>query len=310
MKMTKVLFGAAVLAMVFGFASCKNEDDDPEGAISWNLLHTKATVEYDNVNGYTQDSGTDAKSGNSGVYRAFKRTTNKHISALMAMTFNESKNAKGTYTAGKDAGVLGFVWDLKSKTSTDTDDSATESFFIVGVRNNNGTLQYYVSKYFNISNKQALNFGVATANSKTDYSALSTDVTTGTTAGEWDITNGFKNITGATITDTATVWVDVYPKYAGNTKYGQAQSRATDAYSAADDGSFLVSIYVADPEKNESATPVETITIPATVTGYAGEPDQTKNAAYVNVYSGKAVSGVLEFADTYAEAEPIEEDAE
>ncbi|MBQ3966750.1 MAG: hypothetical protein II684_07970, partial [Treponema sp.] len=71
MKMTKkVLFGAAILAMVFGFASCKNEDDANEMIKGSGSNYTIA---------YTNDSSETS--------RGYSSTKMGHDGALVKFTF-------------------------------------------------------------------------------------------------------------------------------------------------------------------------------------------------------------------------------
>lgn len=323
MKMTrKVLFGAAILAMVFGFASCKNEDDDPEGAISGS--NNKYTVFYDNTNGYAADKDADAKDGSStGVYRAWKRTSLKHLGALTKITLKKGSSAEG---AGKNSGVMGFAWDLQTAAGTETDaDSTAETFNVVGVRNNNGTLQAYVSRFYNITNKQANNFGATTLTSNpAEYP---------TGAKEFDVTkaatgSSFVNLKSGVTGDDVSIWVDVTVKLTDDQASSQEGLAATLTAAGQNPawvaGAWAVAFYTSDPTAS-NATPDKVVIIPAAGTsgigsGYAATADSTKKvtainksssqkkqAVYTNIYKGHILSGEWNYADTYHLVEPIAE---
>lgn len=319
MKMTKkVLFGAAILAMVFGFASCKNEDDDPEGAIKGS--NNDYTVSYDNTNGY----GTEADKKDSsltGVYRAWKRTSLKHLGALTKITLNKGSAAEG---AGKNSGVMGFAWDLQTATGGESSsDSTSESFNVVGIRNNNGTLQAYVSRFYNITNKQANNFGATTAASKlTAYPSTATeyDVTKDTTGATWVTLKS--GVTG----DTADVWIDVTVKLTDGESDKQKGLSQTLAAVASDAnwtaGAWAIAFYTSDPA-TATTTPVKTVIIPAAsatnlgscyaavadttkkIAAIASSGSQKKQAVYANIYKGHILNGAWKYADTYFKVEPV-----
>ena len=328
MKMTKVLFGAMALTMVLGLASCKNEDDDPEGAIT-KVNSDNYTVYYDNANGY----GTEADKKDtslSGVYRAWKRTSLKHLGALTKITLKAGKDtSKADSKAGNKSGVMGFAWDLMD---SDSDDKA-ETFNVVGIRNWDGTLQVYVSRYYNVSNKQANNFGATTLTAKGSGATIASTAVTGTV--EWDVSDGFKTIGSAGSADTVDVWVDVaiVPPSADLTsdtdfkKYGTYSTRNYSAYPTAV-GSWVIAIYTEDPSTVTSGTAMEPknfFVIPAATatsvgsgydadgtngTKFSSSSNQKRQAVYANIYQGATLSGEWNYSKTYLEAEVIEEDAE
>lgn len=319
MKMTKkVLFGAAILAMVFGFASCKNEDDDPEGAIKGS--NNDYTVFYDNTNGYSADKSADAKdAAPAGVYRAWKRTSLKHLGALTKITLKAGKDTGSVASnAGKNSGVMGFAWDLQTATGGETSsDSTAENFNVVGIRNYNGTLQAYVSRFYNITNKQNNNFGVTTANSKTtDFAAVPT------VASEYDVSGGFKSLGLTPNGAEAIIWVDVAivpPTTASDSdkaKCGTASTRALSEYTSAAPGSWVIAIYDSDPKTATSnLTPkgkwvINAKTASAAGSGYDASSislstSQKKQAVYANIYKGATLSGAWNYADTYFKVEPV-----
>ncbi len=142
MKMVKkILFGAVALAAVLSLASCGLKDDE-EGAITGSGNTYK--VKYENSN----------KDDN---YRAYKSTTFKHAGALVKVTFNKTDIG---------ASKMGVIFGLTEKKAADGK-SKLRDFYIIGL----GTLDksnFYVSKYINISDIQAENFGAKTTAADTE----------------------------------------------------------------------------------------------------------------------------------------------
>jgi len=326
MKLSKKILAAfsatALLATASFFTSCSDDDeDDPEGAITGS--NNSYTVDYDNTNGYSADTEADAKdSSSTGVYRAWKRTSLKHLGALTKITLKTGNGA-----AGKNDGVMGFAWDLQTKTGTETtEDTTAETFNVVGVRNKDGKLQAYVSRYYNVTNKQANNFGAKTQT--TDVTAYPTD------AVEYDVTGGFQSlgITTASTDTEVSVWVDVAivpPTDTSDSKKedcGTASTRALSEYTGAEPGSWVIAIYSEDPSASETTlTPKFTEVIPAASStglgsGYAATADdsnniqainlsssQKKQAVYANIYKGGHLVGAWNYAKTYFLDEVVEE---
>lgn len=142
MKMVKkILFGAVALAAVLSLASCGMKDDD-EGAITG--AGNTYKVKYENSD----------KDNN---YRAYKSTTFKHAGALVKVTFNKTDIG---------ASKMGVIFGLTENKSADGK-SKTRDFYIIGL----GTLDksnFYVSKYTNIADIQAENFGATTTAKDTE----------------------------------------------------------------------------------------------------------------------------------------------
>ena len=323
MKMTKkVLFGAAILAMVFGFASCKNEDDDPEGAIKGS--NNDYAVSYDNTNGYAADVDGDTKDTSfTGVYRAWNRTTWKHLGALTKITLSKGSESEG---AGLNSGVMGFAWDLQTADGADAvSDQSKETFNVVGLRNYGGYLSYYVSRYYNISDKQKNNFGATTSvTSVASYPTVATeyDVTKDQKKSTWVNLNDQKL---ASSTSETSVWIDVAACLpVVDAKLIQAQTLAAvknDSKWTA--GAWVVAFYMSDPTESADVTPVDYVIIPAATSsdlgsGYAAAADSTnkiqkidksgsqkKQAVYANIYKGHILKGSWHYAATYKEAEAI-----
>ena len=332
MKLTKkLLLASAVLcAASLGFMACDNEDD-PEGAITGSNNSYK--VYYNNANGYVPKQGeedADIKTGIPGVYRAWNRTSLKHLGALTKITLNSGLDTNGQASkGGKNSGVMGFAWDLKSEDDKDSD-SASETFNVVGIRNYNGNVQAYLSRFYNVTEKSKNNFGATTltGNGKKGVSATITaaDVT-GTV--EWDISNGsdggFVTLMEDPKTDTLDLWVDVAikPKAADlasssfDGKFGQRLTRMVDGYDDAAAGSWVIAIYDADPSLESTGVSHRKASwiIPATSAASLGSgyneggtnsaealdtsKNQKKQAVYANIYKGATLSGEWNYAKTY-----------
>lgn len=111
--------------------------DDTEGVIKGR--DNDYVVEYDNT-GKT-------------LYRAYKETAFKHAGAIVKVTFDN---------ANVGASKMGVIFDLKAN----KDDKDAKDFYIIGVNpsaKNSETANFYVSKYTNVTDIQAENFGTKLA---------------------------------------------------------------------------------------------------------------------------------------------------
>ena len=134
MKMVKkVLMGLAVIAMAFSFVGCIPQVDDSEGAISGS--NGKYSINYKN------ESTSDK-------YRAYKSTAMDHAGALVKVTFNDT-----------DCGTskMGVIFDLHDVDKKD--ESKGKDFYIIGLGANRTGHNFYVSKFTNVTDLQAINFG-------------------------------------------------------------------------------------------------------------------------------------------------------
>lgn len=295
MKMTKrVLLTAAVMAAAaFGFMGCGDaDDDDPNEMFSSGV--NNFDIEYNNTD--------------SSVSRGVNVTAGNHKGAFIKATM-EKQDGNG--------GVLGFMWDITVDGSAETAEVGNTkpwSFWLIGL--NYGTasnsttseLKYYVSKYKNVTDKQAPNFGATTAANLAGFNAA-TGVSeyVKKTAFTSFVPNGGVN-GAAAITNTTdkawTVYIDI------------AQSVDTNGNV---DGGFTVRLY--DPVTVGDASKVnETewgnkylakIDITPSETGYTSSSIKQKQlGVYANVYGNSYVKGSFKYADTYAQAEVAEADAE
>ena len=133
MKMVKkLLLGLVAVATVLTLVSCDgllNKDDDA-GAIKGS--GKKYKVSYKNE--------TDV------AYRAYKATTLKHAGGLVKVSFDS--NNVGT-------SKMGIIFDLKDD---DANEGARE-FYIIGLNPSSSVKNFYVSKFTNVTDIQAANFG-------------------------------------------------------------------------------------------------------------------------------------------------------
>lgn len=318
MKLTKklLLASAALCAASLGFMACGNDEDDPEGAITGSNNSYK--VYYENPNGYGTDSDIkDTKQ--TGVYRAWNRTSLKHLGALTKITLNKGVGNDGKLSnAGANSGVMGFAWDLKGATDSD---SASETFNVVGIRNYGGKVQAYLSRYYNVTNKNENNFGAGTT-----VKTSPTTEPSGTV--EWDISNGFVNLKDAPATETLDLWVDVAIKPVDDSDEGQAFTRTIADYVSSETGSWIVAIYDTDPSKGgvTESNLLHSWIIPAATTSSLGSgystngvngsekldmsKSQKKQAVYANIYKYATLSGEWHYDKTYHLANVAPVDAE
>ena len=138
MKMVKkVLMGLALAGAVLALAGCVPQADDTEKAIKKNSL-TKYTVDYKN------ESTTDK-------YRAYKNATTAHAGALVKVTFEETDDATNK---------MGVIFNLK-ETKDKKNKVSNREFYIIGLGTTpeNGAANFYVSKFSNVTDIKADNFG-------------------------------------------------------------------------------------------------------------------------------------------------------
>ena len=261
MKLSKILMsGALVAALAFGVMGCKAEDDDDE---------LKA------LSGSNNDYSVDFKNEGNDVYRAYHTTTFKHAGALCQVTMNTSNGGKG---------AMGYIWDLESNSTRA--EKEPRRFFIVGFNydyTEKGKVAYYVSRYSNVTDIEAKNFG-ATSN-------------------------------GAAANGDLTMTFDVYED--GEFTVDENGKKKYTSYN----GGFVVDIYNGKIETADlkTASKVKSVKIPAADVGYwTAESDVTKpicgasanqkqGAVYVNVYKGNTLKGKWHYADTYMAAEVVED---
>lgn len=148
MKMVKkVLMGLAIAASVLALAGCVPQADDTEKAITKNTL-TKYTVDYKN-------EGTD-------LYRAYKNAATPHAGALVKVTFEESETPDVR-------NKMGVIFNLK-ETKDKKNKVSNRDFYIIGLgtAKKDGVGNFYVSKFTNVTDIKAENFGTKLAENKAE----------------------------------------------------------------------------------------------------------------------------------------------
>lgn len=271
-KVLAALSTAALLATAGFLASCSNEEDDDENQM---------------ISGSNNDYSIKYSNSSDSVSRGYKTTTFKHLGAICQMTIDTS-------VADGNGGAMGYIWDLETNSARATKDP--RRFFIVGFNYDytaKGKVAYYVSRYKNVVDLSASNFGATTTATGTDpvekeYVALTSS-------------NSFT----PTITDNQlTVTANVY------------MNKATDGTY---DGSYTVAIYDGAVTEEQitagTVTAKKTVTISAADVGYVSEDGtvasastmQKNGAVYANVYANTSLKGTWKYVKTYSADEVVEE---
>ena len=253
MKLSKVLFGSAVMAaLVFGFASCAAEDDDDE---------------KEAITGSNNDYSISFTNEDDGMYRAYHSTFNRHLGGLCQITLDKDSTGDGT---------IGYIFDLESNPSRAAKDPRT--LCIVGFNlATTGVAKPYVSHFTNVTDIQADNFGTKLSENpakEKEYLKL----------GDSSIKLSDCEVDGKYV-----LTVDVNGK---------------------DNEDYVVRIYKGKVEKASlaTATALHTVTIPKEdLYPTTKKIEQKAAAVYVNVYARKTMKATWHYADTYAEAEVVEE---
>ena len=269
--MKKIAVAVFAGAMVFGLASCGAGDDDPNNMISGS--NKVYTIDYTNE---SEDV----------VSRGYNTTAYKHAGAAVQLDFENASNTV-------EGGVMGLIFDLEEK-------DGAKSFNVIGVKTKdaNGKLGYYVSRFENVTDLQAVNFGTELAENpatETKYAPKG-----GATFG---VATGVKN---AEKEDTITVYA-----YAIEEK---ATEDGTDsAKKAYKKDEFIYKVYLINNkvanldadgklvDENKNAIDLSDTSPVATIaTGYT-KLTQNKLAVYANVYGNKTLKGTWTYRGDYKE---------
>lgn len=143
MKMVKkIMFGLVAAATILSLVSCDGllNKDDEAGAIKGSGKKYKVS--------YKNESADKP-------YRAYKATTLKHAGGLVKVTF-DSNNVSTS--------KMGIIFDLKDD---DVNEGARE-FYIIGLNPRSDVSNFYVSKFTNVTDIQAYNFGTEESSTNTD----------------------------------------------------------------------------------------------------------------------------------------------
>ena len=263
--MKKIAAVTIAAAALFAFAGCSDADDPNEMITGSNKNYE---IDYTNT---TEE-----------ISRGYHSTAYQHAGAAVQLDFlNVNKDTK-------EAGVMGLIFDLEEK-------DGVKSFNVIGVRtaDTEGGLDYYVSRFENVTDIQAENFGTELKENP---------------AKETVYVTAFAKAKGvkAAEKDTITVYA-----YAIEKKVEAAgKDSANKAYAA---GEYIYEVYLIndtvanlDSEGNlvddnkqkinlSGKKPVATI-----ATGYT-KLTQNKLAVYANVYGNKTLKGTWTYRGDYKE---------
>ncbi|WP_443737238.1 hypothetical protein [Treponema sp.] len=255
-KILKTFSVIAMLAASMAVVSCAaEEDDDEENAIT----------------GSNNDYSIDFTNNDPlAMYRAYHATFNKHLGGLCQISIDKNSTGEGT---------IGYIFDLEANPNRAVKDPRT--LCIVGFNlGTSGFAKPYVSRFENVTDIQAKNFGTELSENKAkekEYLRL-----------------GSATIKLADCEDNGkyVLTVDVN----GNNNTG-----------------YVVRIYKGKIEKDalNTATPAYNVTIPKSDI-YPKLPADEKipqqaAAVYVNVFGGKTMKASWHYANTYKKAEVVEE---
>ena len=262
--MKKIAAVTIAAAALFAFAGCSDADDPNEMITGSNKNYE---IDYTNT---TEE-----------ISRGYHSTAYKHAGAAVQLDFlNVNKDTK-------EAGVMGLIFDLEEK-------DGLKSFNVIGVRtaDTEGGLGYYVSRFENVTDIQAENFGTELKENS---------------AKETVYVKAFKTAKGEKGTDSK---VTVYAYAIEKKAEADGADSASKAYAKDE---YIYEVYLIkdrvanlDSEGNlvddnkqkielSGTTPVATI-----ATGYK-ELTQKKLAVYANVYKGKTLKGTWTYRGDYKE---------
>ena len=267
--MKKIAAVTIAAAALFAFAGCSDADDPNEMITGSNKVYT---IDYPN----------ESKD----ISRGYHSTAYKHAGAAVQLDFENASNTV-------EGGVMGLIFDLEEK-------DGAKSFNVIGVKTKdaNGKLGYYVSRFENVTDLQAVNFGTELAENpakETKY-APKGEATFGVATG---VKNKEKD-------DTITVYA-----YAIEEK---ATEDGTDsAKKAYKKDEFIYKVYLINNkvanlnadgklvDENKKAIDLSDTSPVATIaTGYT-KLTQNKLAVYANVYKEKTLKGTWTYRGDYKE---------
>ena len=263
--MKKIAAVTIAAAALFAFAGC-SDDDDPNEMIT-KVSSKEYTIEYSNES--------------SEISRGYKSTALKHSGGFFVI---EIENQKSDQSAAD--GVMGVIFDLH-------ENSEKKDFYVIGVNygyKNKKQFGYYASKFRNVTDLQAANFGAGKDHVYNPESL--TDFDSDTDPAELVLKEAF------------TYNANITPDENGKIKV------AIDV--SMNEGAYTVKMYKASDlnEKEdgvkESATAIINETIPATITGYTKE-EQGKIGFYANVYANKTLKGTWKLPDAQNYIQVVEE---
>ena len=270
MKMVKkLLLGLVAVATVLTLVSCDgllNKDDDA-GAITGS--GKKYKVSYKNEE-------TDA-------YRAYKATKLKHAGALVKVTFDS--NNVGT-------SKMGIIFDLKDDVKEDA-----RQFYIIGFNPSSSVKNFYVSKFTNVTDIQAANFGTGIS----ENPAKEVEIV------PLSMSNNI-NFPAADADGKFSVYV--YYKALTDGSFDWKVLNIDDDYAKAYDfveGNFVASTILAQGNTHKTGgKTVNKVATPEYEACAEGKQPQNKIAFYAQVAAGVELKGSWNVIGTYLEAEDAE----
>ncbi len=278
MKMVKkILLGLTAAAAVLTIVGCKTSDDTEHA-----------------ITGSNNDYSVDYTNGGSDAYRAYESTAMKHAGALVKVTFENPE--AGNFSK------MGVIFDLHDNEA----DNSAKDFYIIGLASTT-TDNYYISKFTNVTQLQAVNFGTELESNR----AVETVI--------WDTSksNGIGTITRPSPAEDGSVSYYVYYKAFANDGHSTNQTDSTKGY-------YEVAVYNFTDAQAEAAkalmktdaanaaalgTPIRAAQIipNAFDLGTNNAVVQNQIAVYAKIDAGKTLKGKWKFLDMYKEAEEIEE---
>ena len=263
--MKKIAAVTIAAAALFAFAGCSDADDPNEMINGSNKVYT---IDYTN----------ESKD----ISRGYHPTAYKHAGAAVQLDFENASNTV-------EGGVMGLIFDLEEK-------DGAKSFNVIGVKTKdaNGKLGYYVSRFENVTDIQADNFGTKLKDNP---------------AKETEYVKTFGSATGV-INEEKEDTITVYA-YAIEEK---ATEDGTDsAKKAYKKDEFIYKVYLINDkvanldadgklvDENKNAINLSDTSPVATIaTGYT-KLTQNKLAVYANVYGNKTLKGTWTYRGDYKE---------
>ena len=266
--MKKIAAVTIAAAALFAFAGC-SDADDPNEMIT-KVSSKEYTIEYSNES--------------SEISRGYKSTALKHSGGFFVI---EIENQKSDQTAAD--GVMGVIFDLH-------ENSEKKDFYVIGVNygyNKSKKFGYYASKFRNVTDLQAANFGAGDGHV---YDSSTTDALTKF--------NSDTDPAELVLKEAFTYNANITPDENGKIKVAIDVSMTGGAYT--------VKLYKAsdlnekEDDVKDSAKAFVTETIPAEITGYSKE-EQGKIGFYANVYAKKTLKGTWKLPDAQNYIQVVEE---
>lgn len=277
MKLSKILFGGAVLALSLAFVGCALEEDS-ENAFSGKSVDFDNKYIIENTDGTiksAKETDKGAVVNNTYYYRTIKSLKTKHIDSVCTITITPIPT--DTYD-----GVAGYLFNM----SKNDDDSY--NFAVASARWNGSRVQAYVSWYENAALKE---------NNYTNKSNLVDK--NGKMVGEDDAEVEEDQILPASLTFEN---LDGYEKNAE----GKVEI-VISVKSATDTGDYTVKFYTidalgADGKIKANAEAKASTVVKSDVTGRNDPKAQSEIGMYSNIYPGKRFVADWKFTDTNGQA--------